>query len=58
MCRGASMSPDDVAYYRRRASDERKRAREASRANVAAIHEELARQYEALIEHKELRIVA
>ena len=52
------MSPDDVAYYRRRASDERKRAREASRANVAAIHDELARQYEALIEHKELRIVA
>jgi hypothetical protein len=49
------MSPTDVAYYRRRADDERKRAREASRAHVAAIHEELARQYEALIEHIELR---
>jgi hypothetical protein len=49
------VSEADVAYYRRRASDERHRAREASRANVAAIHEELAKQYEALIEHAELR---
>lgn len=55
MCRGADMSPDDVAYYRRRASDERERAKEAGRAHVAAIHEELARQYEALVEHEELR---
>jgi hypothetical protein len=31
------------------------RHREAARANVAAIHEELAKQYEALIEHAELR---
>jgi len=49
------VSETDVAYYRRRASDERHRAKEASRANVAAIHEELAKQYEALIEHAELR---
>ena len=55
MCRGANMSREDVAYYRRRAAEERQRAREADRANVAAIHEELARQYEALVEYKGLR---
>jgi hypothetical protein len=49
------MSETDVAYYRRRAVDERQRAREAARADVAAIHEELAKQYEALVEHAELR---
>ena len=58
MCRGANMSRDDVAYYRRRADEERQRAKEASRADVAAIHEELARQYEALVEHKGLRPIA
>lgn len=57
MCRGANMSRDDVAYYQRRAAEERRRAKDADRANVAAIHEELARQYEALIEHKGLRPV-
>jgi hypothetical protein len=49
------MQERDVAYYRRRARDERQRAKEAARANVAAIHEELAKQYEALVEHAELR---
>jgi hypothetical protein len=49
------VSEDDIRYYRRRASDERKRAKEARRADVAAIHEELACQYEALIEHEDLR---
>ena len=49
------MSESDVAYYRRRARDERKWAREAARSDVAAIHEELAKQYEALAEHAELR---
>lgn len=49
------MDEQDVAYYRRRAADERKLALEASRSNVAAIHLELARQYEALVEHAELR---
>jgi len=49
------MSETDVAYYRRRADEERQRAKEAPRANVAAIHEELANQYEALVEHAELR---
>lgn len=54
---GANMSRDDVAYYRRRAAEERQRAKEADRAHVAAIHEELARQYDALVEHKGLRAV-
>jgi hypothetical protein len=49
------MSEIDAAYYRRRSLDERRRAKEAARANVAAIHEELAKQYDALVEHAELR---
>lgn len=52
---GVNMSPDDASYYLRRARDERNRAKEAGRADVAAIHEELARQYEALVEHSGLR---
>ena len=49
------VSVRDIDYYSRRASDEWKRAAEAERKDVAAIHEELARQYEALIEHADLR---
>lgn len=49
------VSDSDLEFYRRRARDERDRAREAKRADVAAIHLELAQQYEALIEHGELR---
>jgi hypothetical protein len=45
----------DVDYYRRRASAERSLAQDAKRADVAAIHEELARQYEALVNRAELR---
>ena len=49
------MSPDDVEYYRQRAVFERALAETITLANVAAIHEELARQYEALVAHAELR---
>ena len=40
------MSSLDVDYYRQRASAEREMANDAGQANVAAIHAELARQYE------------
>lgn len=49
------MPSSDVEYYRQRASTERELARDAQRADVAAIHEELARQYEALVNRAELR---
>lgn len=49
------MSPTDLEYYRHRASTERALAKVAERASVSAIHDELARQYEALLEHAELR---
>lgn len=49
------MPSSDVEYYRQRASTERELARDARRADVAAIHEELARQYEALVNRAELR---
>lgn len=49
------MSPTDLEYYRHRASSERALAKASERSNVSAIHEELARQYEALLQHAELR---
>ena len=49
------MSSDDTSYYRQRAVDERAMALAADRQNVREIHEELARQYEALVEQSELR---
>jgi hypothetical protein len=49
------MSSTDIEYYRQRARTERRLAAAAERANVAVIHEELARQYEALVEKEELR---
>jgi hypothetical protein len=49
------MSSSDLAYYRGRVEDERERAKAAADANIAEIHEELARQYEKLIEHFEGR---
>lgn len=49
------MSSNDVAYYRERARAERDRAKTSSSADVAEIHEELARLYDALIEHEPLR---
>lgn len=49
------MLRNDVEYYRQRATAERKLALAASQRNVAEIHEELARQYQGLIDHAELR---
>jgi len=49
------MQPHDVEYYRARAAAERRLAQQSENANVAAVHEELAAQYEALVEHAELR---
>lgn len=47
----------ETEYYRARALEERIAARDASQANVAAIHEELARLYSALANNPELRPV-
>lgn len=49
------MQSHDLEYYRDRAAAERKLAELAENPNVAAIHEELALQYEALIEQAERR---
>lgn len=49
------MSHDDTKYYRERAVSERAMALCAAAQNVAEIHDELARQYEALAHQPELR---
>ena len=49
------MTTEDVEYYRQRAATELKLASTVERADVAIIHEELARQYQALVEQEELR---
>ena len=46
---------DDEDYYRGRALEERIAAEDAAQANVAQIHQELARLYDALADHPELR---
>ncbi len=54
LSRGMGMSSSNTEYYRARARAERKLASDARRPDVAAIHEELARQYEVLVERAEL----
>jgi hypothetical protein len=49
------MTTEDVEYYRQRVTAELQLASAADRADVASIHEELARQYQALVEQEELR---
>ena len=49
------MSSNEIDYYRKRANDERRLALAARRQNVAAIHEELAKHYQALVDQAELR---
>lgn len=49
------MDKDDVEYYRERVATELRMALAAERQDVAAIHQELARQYQALVEQVELR---
>ena len=48
-------SQDNEDYYLARAAEEQQAAADASRADVAAIHLELARLYMALASHPELR---
>ena len=47
------MSPDEIIYYRERASIERHRASESSDKAASAAHLELARLYEGLVELKQ-----
>ena len=49
------MSANDTDYYRQRAVEERALALMSENYNVALIHEELARQYQALVDRAELR---
>lgn len=49
------MTSKDVEYYRARAIEEREHALAADRQDVAAIHLELARLYDALVAEPELR---
>lgn len=49
------MSSEDTAYYRQRAIDERALALRTERLDIAAIHQELARLYQALVDDVELR---
>ena len=50
------MSSDDIEYYRTRATEERAAAADSTQSEVAAIHLELARLYEALAQQPELRL--
>ena len=49
------MDERDVAYYRQRAITERRMAFEAGRSDVAAVHEELAKHYQALVDRRQSR---
>ena len=52
---GVPMTPNNVEYYRARATQERERALAADRQDVAAIHLELARLYDALVNEPAIR---
>ena len=49
------MLPTDVEYYRARAIEEREQALAADRQDVAEIHLELARLYNALVNEPAIR---
>lgn len=49
------MTSDDIDYYRECAERERTAALQAAEPYIAEIHLELARSYDALAEHPELR---
>ena len=49
------MSAHDEEYFRARAIEERQAAADATKSEVALIHAELARLYEALARRPELR---
>ena len=46
------MSNDSIPYFRERATAERALAINANRPDVAAIHDEMARQYQALVDNR------
>ena len=48
------MSLEDVDYYRRRAREERAIADAAVNPEIARVHLDLAKGYEALVEHAEM----
>lgn len=52
---GDTVSTSNTEYYRRRAAAERELAVTAERQNVAEIHLELARLYDALVDQPALR---
>ena len=49
------MSDGDIAYYRARAIEEREHALASHRQNVAEVHLELARLYDALVNDPKIR---
>jgi hypothetical protein len=49
------MSDEEVQYFRRRAADERALASLSAGKHIAEIHLDLARQYDALAEEREVR---
>jgi hypothetical protein len=49
------MSPEDLAYFRERASIERELAKSAPDNLFATLHLELAARYEALVAKEELK---
>ena len=49
------MTSADMDYYQRRVAQEREAACDAGKQHIADIHFELARAYEALLEHSEVR---
>ena len=54
--RGLIVSTEDDDYFRARAIEERQAAADSTKSEVALIHEELARLYEAMAEQPELRV--
>lgn len=48
------MSQNDFEYFRERAISERKNARAAANREIAAIHDELAREYDTLADSLEV----
>ena len=53
--RSMGMLPANSEYYRQRAVAERKRAKDAATPEIAAIHEEMAREYDELVERPEMQ---
>lgn len=52
------MSMDAVQYYRRRVIEERERAAKSTSSEVANVHQEFARHYEARLVRAEIELAA